>query len=223
MRITGDGIKRRRKAWLRSYRKRGGSLHGKPWASWTRRFLFQSGISFLLLLFIIFSMHTPLPWSETVHSFLTQRFAEEFPFEVVKGWVERELGSSSLTLLPLLQKKEEETVTVFSLPLKGTIVEDFKSNGNGVILETGVRSPVHPIGTGWVRFVGKTKGLGKAIVIQHGDGKVSIYGYLGEIYVNTEDWVYPDMVIALVAEQSLYLSVREKDQAINPMDVIPFE
>lgn len=216
MRGLGDGIRRRRKAWLAHYRrrKRGDVVRFNLWRFFSTVFLLLLLVTLLLIPF-----RSGLTWLAGLPDFFsTEGRGGRFIAEV-RDWLEKDLGLS-LSLLPTLQKKDEESVTVFSMPLRGTVVEDFKSNGRGVILETGIRSQVHPIGTGWVRFVGKTKNLGITVMIQHGDGKISLYGYLGEAYVKKDDWVYPDMVIGLVSEQSLYLSVFDKDQAIDPLDVI---
>lgn len=215
MRRFEDEIKRRRRAWLLRYRREQRSAAHLLRPFFDRFFL----LLFILLLFLL-PFASRLPFVQEVKTALTDGWKGGFSVQGVRDWIEKEIGLSP-SLIPLFTKREEESITAFSMPVKGTVVEDFKQNGKGIILETGLLSQVHPIGTGWVRYTGKMKNLGNVVMIQHGDGKVSLYGFLGTLYVKKDDWVYPDVVIGKVAEQSLYLSVIDRDQAIDPMDVIP--
>ncbi|MBT9252872.1 MAG: peptidoglycan DD-metalloendopeptidase family protein [Brockia lithotrophica] len=135
------------------------------------------------------------PWSSGDGKF--------FLWELLPGFRERRPASSR-----------------YHMPLEGRVVQAFQENGSGVVFETGYRSPVAPIGVGWVRKVMETPERGFFVEVKHGDGTVSRYGFLGEVYVREGDFVYPDRPLGVVKARTLYLEVRRFDVAVDPLDVL---
>ncbi len=178
----------------------------------------------ILILVLIAAIHlSDMEWSGDAQSFTKEALTRDFNFVGVTAWIEESFGQFP-SLLPTIQfLKPKEAIPVFSPPLTGVIVESFSPALTGVIIETRVAEEVHPIGSGWVRSVEKKKGMGTVVVIQHGDALESTYGFLGKAFVKKNDWVYPDQVIGLVSEQSLFLQIRDKKAFVDPLDVILFE
>lgn len=108
----------------------------------------------------------------------------------------------------------------YHMPLEGRVVQAFRENGSGVVFETGYLSPVFPIGVGWVRKVTETLERGFFVEVKHGDGTVSRYGFLGEVYVHEGDFAYPDRPLGVVKARTLYLEIRRFDVAVDPLDVL---
>ena len=68
---------------------------------------------------------------------------------------------------------------------------------NGYDIAVPVGTPVHPTQTGTVYFAGPYKGYGNLVVVEHGDGYVTLYGHNGEILVKAGEKVDTTTVIAL--------------------------
>lgn len=234
MKYDKQGIKRRRKKLLtrrvhvinETDARSDQPYHGKQNLFTTRgsrRYLrWQVMISLLLLLLVSGLFRLNQEWVSPIKEFAHKVMERDYNFAGTAYWMKERLGQFP-ALIPTFTLKKEESHPVFSPPLEGTVVAAFASTHTGVIIETGIKSEVHPIGTGWVRFVGKNKGTGNTVMIQHADGKESIYGFLGEIYVRKNDWVYPETKIGLVDEQSLFLQIKDNSQYLDPLDVISFD
>lgn len=189
-----------------------------------RRFRLQVLVSILLLVFVVALDQSDLEWwGVEAREFTREALTQDYNFAGTSAWFEQTFGQFP-SLLPTVQLfKPKDVVPVLSPPLTGKIVESFSPALTGVIIETGVSEEVHPIGPGWVRTVEKKKGMGTIVVIQHADALESTYGFLGKAFVKKNDWVYPDTIIGVVGEQSLFLQVRDKKAFVDPLDVVPFE
>jgi len=131
-------------------------------------------------------------------------------------------GRRVLLLRELLPGFHERRLafSTYYMPLEGRVVQAFQENGSGVVFETGYQSPVLPIGIGWVRRVTETIDRGFFVELKHGDGTVSRYGLLGEVFVREGDFVYPDRPLGVVKARAFYLEVRRFDVAVDPLDVL---
>lgn len=186
-------------------------------------FRVQMYIGICLILFVVLINQSQNGWALSAKSFTKQAVTQDYNFKGASAWIEERLGQFP-SILPTIQFfTPKEAIPVFSPPLTGVVVEGFSPALTGVIIETGVKQEVHPIGPGWVRSVAKKKGMGTVVVIQHGDGKESTYGFLEKALVKKNDWVYPDRVVGVVEEQSLFLQIRDKKAYIDPMDVVQFD
>ncbi|MCZ6802602.1 MAG: peptidoglycan DD-metalloendopeptidase family protein [Proteobacteria bacterium] len=151
---------------------------------------------------------------------------------------ERELGK----LFQGLKQEEAVTIEMFedmppfnvlkgklTWPVKGKILKRFgagKKKGNlkwqGVLIdaETGIR--VNAISTGKIVFADWFRNLGLLIIIDHGDGYMSLYGHNQNLLKNTGDRVLADEKIATVGDSggqsntALYFEIRKDAEPLNP-------
>lgn len=115
-------------------------------------------------------------------------------------------------------------------PVNGTLAGLFgqdRGDGEawkGVFYNT-VPAPVSSIASGTVTFAGELEGYGKVVVLDHGDGYVSIYSGLSEIDIAQNYAVNAGSKIGTSGtlpsgETGLYLEVRYNGQVMNPLSWI---
>ena len=115
-------------------------------------------------------------------------------------------------------------------PVNGTLAGLFgqdRGDGEvwkGVFYDT-VPTPVSSIASGTVTFAGELEGYGKVVVLDHGDGYVSIYSGLNEIDTAQNYAVNAGSKIGTSGtlpsgETGLYLEVRYNGQVMNPLSWI---
>jgi murein DD-endopeptidase MepM/ murein hydrolase activator NlpD len=94
---------------------------------------------------------------------------------------------------------------------------------NGIDIQSYIGAPIHPIEDGMVCFAGWFEGFGLAMVIQHPDGYVSMYGHCSALKAKKGDFVTKDTVIALVGSTGrstgphLHFSLFRHGDLINPL------
>jgi septal ring factor EnvC (AmiA/AmiB activator) len=126
---------------------------------------------------------------------------------------------------PIRQRKGR-----LSWPTRGRIITKF----NGIrslkanLRWTGVRirakqgDDVHAISRGRVAFADWLRGYGLLMIIDHGDGFMSLYGHNQSIYKEIGEWVNEGEVIASVGNSggqnrsSLYFELRKNGKPVNP-------
>jgi len=114
-------------------------------------------------------------------------------------------------------------------PVAGTLLQDFgqprvggQLKWNGVVLAAPRGREVRSVYHGRIAFADWLAGLGLLVIIDHGDGFMTLYGYNETILKNTGDWVAPGDVIATVgdsggqAQPALYFEIRQGKKPINP-------
>jgi murein hydrolase activator len=114
-------------------------------------------------------------------------------------------------------------------PVAGQVAGDFgrPRNGgpmrwNGVLLEAAQSAPVRAIYHGRVVFSDWLPGLGLLIILDHGDGYMSLYGHNEALLRESGDWVAPGEVIAQAGDTgglsrpSLYFEIRQNGAPVNP-------
>ena len=114
-------------------------------------------------------------------------------------------------------------------PVAGTLTHDFgqprvagQLKWNGVVLAAPRGKEVRSVYHGRVEFADWLAGLGLLVIVNHGEGYMTLYGYNETILKNTGDWVAPGDVIATVgdsggqAQPGLYFEIRKGTQPINP-------
>ena len=115
-------------------------------------------------------------------------------------------------------------------PVNGTLAGLFgQDRGDGEVWKgvfyNTVPAPVSSIASGTVTFAGELEGYGKVVVLDHGDGYVSIYSGLSEIDIAQNYAVNADSKIGTSGtlpsgETGLYLEVRYNGQVMNPLSWI---
>lgn len=114
-------------------------------------------------------------------------------------------------------------------PVAGTLIHDFgqprvsdRLKWNGVVLAAQRGREVRAIYHGRVVFSDWLSGLGLLVIVDHGEGYMTLYGYNETTLKSTGDWVAPGDVIATVGDSggqsraSLYFELRRGKQPLNP-------
>jgi septal ring factor EnvC (AmiA/AmiB activator) len=114
-------------------------------------------------------------------------------------------------------------------PVSGTITHAFGSQVEqtelrytGVVIAAQSGAPVHAIAPGKVLFAEWLAGYGLLVIIDHGDGYLSLYGRNQRLNVQVGDVVNKGDTIAWVgmsggfSSDSLYFALRHIDEPLNP-------
>jgi septal ring factor EnvC (AmiA/AmiB activator) len=114
-------------------------------------------------------------------------------------------------------------------PVAGTLIHDFgqprvggKIKWNGVVLAAPRGREVRAVYHGRIAFADWLAGMGLLVIVDHGEGYMTLYGYNETILKNAGDWVAPGDVIATVGESggqsqpSVYFELRKGTKPMNP-------
>ena len=114
-------------------------------------------------------------------------------------------------------------------PVAGSLVHDFgqprvtdQLRWNGVVLAAPRGREVRSVYHGRIVFSDWLAGLGLLVIVEHGEGYMTLYGYNETTLKNTGDWVAPGDVIATVgdsggqARTALYFEIRRGTKPLNP-------
>ena len=115
-------------------------------------------------------------------------------------------------------------------PVAGALLHDFgqpRAGGgnmkwNGVVLAAPRGREVRAVYHGRVAFADWLAGMGLLVIVDHGEGFMTLYGYNETILKNAGDWVAPGDVIATVgdsggqSEVGLYFELRSGTRPVNP-------
>lgn len=118
----------------------------------------------------------------------------------------------------------------FKWPVRGQVVTRFREGWNkachGLEIQAPEGSPVISTRSGRVLVAQEYPGYGKMIVIDHGDGYASVYGYNSSVFVTEDDMVESGQKIATVGRTSygdsgkLFFQIRRNAQPIDPMEFL---
>lgn len=151
---------------------------------------------------------------------------------------ERELG----VLFQGLKKEKAVTIEMFEdmppfntlkgkliWPVKGKLIKRYGANKKGgdlkwqgVLIDAETGTNVTSISTGKIVFADWFRNLGLLIIIDHGDGFMSLYGHNQNLLKNTGDWVLAGETIATVGDSggqsdtALYFEIRKGAEPLNP-------
>lgn len=117
------------------------------------------------------------------------------------------------------------------LPVKGTVKarfgsqrgEDERLRWDGLLIGAEEGSPVHAIHGGRVVFAEWLRGSGLLLILDHGQGYLSLYGHNQSLLHEVGTWVQPGEAVATVgssggqAVAGLYFSIRHQGRALDPM------
>ena len=97
-----------------------------------------------------------------------------------------------------------------------------KLKWNGVVLAAPRGREVRAVYHGRVAFADWLAGMGLLVIVDHGEGYMTLYGYNETTLKNTGDWVAPGDVIATVgdsggqSQSGLYFELRRGTKPENP-------
>ena len=113
-------------------------------------------------------------------------------------------------------------------PVKGRLVQGYSNKApagqtaQGVILRAQGGLEVRAVAHGRVVFADWLRGFGQMIIIDHGAGYMSLYGYNQSLLLEPGEWVRGGDAIATVgdsggqAENGLYFEIRRSGKPLNP-------
>jgi septal ring factor EnvC (AmiA/AmiB activator) len=114
-------------------------------------------------------------------------------------------------------------------PVAGRVIHDYgeaRSTGqlkwNGVVVAAPRGREVRAVYHGRVVFADWLAGMGLLVIVDHGEGYMTLYGYNETLLKSPGDWVAPGDVIATVgdsggqAQAGLYFEVRQGTRPVNP-------
>jgi septal ring factor EnvC (AmiA/AmiB activator) len=114
-------------------------------------------------------------------------------------------------------------------PVAGSLLYDFgqpRADGrlkwNGVVLTASRGREIRAVYHGRVIFADWLAGMGLLVIVDHGEGYMSLYGYNETTLKIAGDWVAPGDVIATVgdsggqARSGLYFEIRQGTKPLNP-------
>ena len=114
-------------------------------------------------------------------------------------------------------------------PIPGSLINDYgdaRAGGqlswNGVVVAAPAGTPVRAVYHGRVAYADWLPGLGLLVIVDHGDGYMSLYGHNEAILKESGDWVTPGEVIAQVGDsggqtrEALYFEIRQDGEPVDP-------
>ncbi|MCG5547169.1 murein hydrolase activator EnvC family protein [Halorhodospira halochloris] len=114
-------------------------------------------------------------------------------------------------------------------PVEGDVEAEFGESRGGGLERTGIiisasrESEVVAVGPGRVVFSDWLRGLGLLVIIDHGEGFMTLYGHNEALYVELGDWINAGDRIATVGSSGarqapgLYFEIRRGDEPQNPI------
>jgi murein hydrolase activator len=114
-------------------------------------------------------------------------------------------------------------------PVKGNVRKLFgrkKPPSNlrwqGVVIKAPEGNNVRAVSHGRVAFADWLRGMGNLIIIDHGDGYLSLYGHNQSLYKSAGEWVEAGDIIGSIGnsggqnQPGLYFEIRKKGKPLNP-------
>lgn len=116
-------------------------------------------------------------------------------------------------------------------PVAGRIIQHFgapladgRLRAQGDLIAAALGTPVHAISYGRVVFADWLPHFGLLVIVDHGEGYMSIYAHNQSIYVHVGDWVQMGETIATLGDSggqsqpALYFEIRHLKAALSPRD-----
>jgi len=114
-------------------------------------------------------------------------------------------------------------------PVAGKIIQPYGAQqasgelqSSGVVIATAAGTDVHAIANGRIVFADWLRGFGLLLIIDHGDGYMSLYGRNRSLYEDVGAWVKRGAVVAAAGssggrnQEGLYLELRKDGRPFNP-------
>jgi murein hydrolase activator len=115
-------------------------------------------------------------------------------------------------------------------PVQGAVAASFGSRRavgdltwRGILIRAPRGTEVRAVSHGRVAFADWLRGFGLLIIVDHGEGYMTLYGHNQGLYKEAGEWVETGEVIATVGdsggpgEAGLYFEVRQKGRPVNPV------
>lgn len=191
------------------------------------RFLFKVLASLILVLAVaIMFKQSSAPFLEG-QAWMQEVMEKEFQFSKAAEWYEKTLGEPLPFTVDGWTEKEKvvNEQAEYAVPVSGKVIEDFQTNGKGLMVEAEPNEGVKVIKDGTVLFVGKKEEFGQLVIVQHADNSESWYGHIANPSVQPYEKVTAGSVLAQLSpnEQTFYLAIKKDGIFVDPGSVISFE
>lgn len=116
-------------------------------------------------------------------------------------------------------------------PVDGRVIQSFgapiaggRMRAQGDLIAAPLGTPVRAIAYGRVVFADWLPHFGLLVIVDHGDGYLSIYAHNQSVYVQVGDWVRAGETLATLGDSggqnqpALYFEIRHQNIALNPYD-----
>jgi stage IV sporulation protein FA len=193
--------------------------------------IFKSLIALALVMGSYFLMQTDSERSELI---ITKQLVydvlhQDFNIQGVTAWYNRQ--AKHVHFLPSFTAMGDKPLEKqeYVVPVSSGNVTRYAAAQQGLVIGTSRSLPVEVVKEGWVTFVGQKEGVGRVVVIDHGEGEEAWYGQLEDIQVEQYDWVEQGEVIGYTSvhaesgEGRFYFALRRDSVFIDPLDVISFD
>lgn len=147
----------------------------------------------------------------------------------LEGLLERIISATERIAVPADGPPFRDMKGELLLPVQGSISQRFgaarnagKMRWRGVLIDAPAGTPVYAVHHGQIVFADWLRGFGLLVIINHGQGYMSLYGHNQMIYRETGDWVVTGENIATVGdtggqnETGLYFEIRIDGNPANP-------
>ncbi len=113
-------------------------------------------------------------------------------------------------------------------PVEGTVLAAFGAQGRegrgstGMVIAGDAGAEVRAVGHGRVVFADWLAGFGLLLIVDHGDGFLSLYGHNETLLRESGEWVAPGDAVATVGQSggrdrpALYFELRQAGRAVDP-------
>jgi len=116
-------------------------------------------------------------------------------------------------------------------PVAGRVIQRFgeplaggRMRASGDLIAAPLGTPVHAVSYGRVVFADWLPHFGLLVIIDHGNGYMSIYAHVQNVYAQVGDWVQMGETIATLGDSggqnqaALYFEIRHRNVALSPRD-----
>ncbi|MFB9327243.1 peptidoglycan DD-metalloendopeptidase family protein [Paenibacillus aurantiacus] len=202
-----------------------------------RAFFIQSMVAGVLFVILYAMFQSEYPAAQRGKAIVTAALTDAIDFGAAATWYERTFAGAP-SFIPIFRAKDggmaQYTEGTIQLPVVapitgGMIVQSFAQTLSGVDIAVKGGGNVIASETGRVSLVTDNGESGKTVVIQHANGRETIYGKLASAQVAESDWVEAGQDIGTLGTTGedgtslLFFAVKEKGRYVDPADVIPFD
>lgn len=118
--------------------------------------------------------------------------------------------------------------TAWDWPVEGKVIQDFRTQGEGIVIAARKGTPIHAVAAGEVAYVGtQVKEYGNLVIVRHASGEMTSYAHAAEIIVSKGDKVGQGDVLGYVGQTGrapqpqLHFAVRAQDSTVDPLTRLP--
>lgn len=185
------------------------------------KFLIKGVISTFLFILIYFIFQFNHPYALISQQYIKDALTRDFNFRGVYNLYQEQFSGNPAILPTFDIVNKGDIVPSFRSPISGLPLGIEKAD-TGIFIETGENKEVVAMDVGLVTKIGINEKLGTTIIIRHQNGVESTYSMLDKIVVEADDWVTVGQQIGTV-NNKLYISIRNQEGYLNPLEVIVFD